>query len=180
MCLQTGDSGADGTSLYRDPDLLGHLFAGPYVLGQPDYSLVVTDEHGAAGYAFAAADTRGFEEWAETNWWPALRERYPLVDGASPDAELIRLLHVRPVVQDEVVDEFPAHLHIDLLPRLQGKRFGRTLIEMNLERLRDHGVSGVHLEVGVENHNAIAFYQHIGFTALPAALGAGLMGMRLV
>lgn len=179
VCLQTGDSGKDGTALFHDPDLLGHLFAGPYVLGQPDYALVVSDERGIAGYAFAAEDTKAFEQWAEKNWWPPLRELYPLADGDSPDAELIRLLHVRPVAQNELLAEFPAHLHIDLLPRLQGRRFGRQLIEMTLDRLRQRGVKGVHLEVGVENLNAISFYRHLGFEAHPG-LGAEVMGMRLV
>ena len=81
VCLQTGDSGRDGTALYRNPDLLGHVYAGPYVVGEPELAFVVADEHGVAGYVLAAEDTRAFEAWAETSWWPNLRS-HPLVLSA--------------------------------------------------------------------------------------------------
>ena len=29
ICLRTGKSGDDATALYRDPDLLGHIYAAP-------------------------------------------------------------------------------------------------------------------------------------------------------
>lgn len=179
VCLQTGDSGQDGTGLYRNPDLLGHVYAGPYLLGQPDYAFVVADERGVAGYAFAAEDTRAFERWAESDWWPALREQYPPLPGDSPDAELIGLLHAPRLAPAEILHDYPAHLHIDLLSRLHGKGYGRALIELILARLRERRAKGVHLVAAAENLNAIAFYRHLGFTTLSADQDDELMGMRL-
>ena len=60
VCLLTGDAGRDASTIYRNPELLGHVFVGPYIVGQPDLALVVADDAGIAGYALAAADTRGF------------------------------------------------------------------------------------------------------------------------
>lgn len=74
VCLMTGDSGRDGTALFRNPDLLGHVYVGPCVVGQPDLALVVADAGGVAGYCLAASDSRAFEAWAEAEWWPPLRE----------------------------------------------------------------------------------------------------------
>jgi hypothetical protein len=34
ICLQTGDHGTDATAQFRDPDLLGHVYAAPYGKGQ--------------------------------------------------------------------------------------------------------------------------------------------------
>ena len=41
---------------------------------------------------------------------------------------------------------------------------GRALLQEGLARLGRRGVSLCHLEVGAENHSAIAFYESFGFT----------------
>lgn len=178
VCLLTGDSGQDATALYHDLDLLGHVYVGPYVMGQPGTELVLTDDDGVAGYLLAADDTRAFEAWADAEWWPSLRERYPLRDGDTPESSLVRLIHAPERSPDEVVRDYPAHLHIDLLERARGQGLGRLLIERLLADLRTRGVRGVHLDVAVDNANAAAFYRHLGFQGLAPAPDS-LMGMRL-
>ncbi len=179
VCLQTGDSGRDATALYRNPDLLGHVYVGPYLVGQEDLATVVTDRDGVAGYLLAAADTLAFEAWTDSSWWPALRAQYPLRDDSSPDADAIRAIHAPPRAPDGIVAAYPSHLHIDLVPRAQGLGFGRTLIEGLLEQLRSRGSAGVHLDVAMDNSNAIGFYRHLGFEELDRAETGVLMGMRL-
>jgi ribosomal protein S18 acetylase RimI-like enzyme len=184
VCLQTGDAGRDATALYRDPDLLGHVFVGPYIVGEPDFARVVADDDGVGGYALAVADTRAFERWAEALWWPALRLRHPIRPGAaSPlgtqDAEMIGLIHRPPRATDAVVAEYPAHLHIDLLARFRGRGLGRALIEDLADVLRSRGVPGVHLDVAADNLNAIAFYRHLGFADIEVDGGSIVMGLRL-
>ena len=179
VSLLTGDSGRDASAIYRNPELLGHVFVGPYVVGQPDLALVVADEDGIAGYLLAAADTRAFERWAEGHWWPPLRDQYPLRAERSPDADLIELLHRPPTAGESVVGAFPSHLHIDLLERVRGKGFGRRLIDGLLDDLRSRGSTGVHLDVALDNENAIAFYRHLGFEEVERRPGALLMGLRL-
>jgi len=179
VCLLTGDGGRDGSAIYRNPELLGHVFVGPYIVGQPDLALVVADEAGIAGYALAAEDTRAFERWAEEEWWPPLREQYPLTADGSRDSELIELLYRSPFAADSVVVPFPSHLHIDLLERVRGQGYGRLLIERLVEELRLRGSSGVHLDVDIDNANAIAFYRHLGFDELERSHDALVMGLRL-
>jgi GNAT superfamily N-acetyltransferase len=179
VCLQTGDSGKDATELYRNPDLLGHVYVGPYLVVQPAHPFVDADAQGIAGYTFAAIDTRAFEAWEESEWWPSLREQYPLTRGSSPDDEVTRLLHAPESAPDEVVAEYAAHLHIDLLPRIQGQGVGRALIDRVLGSLRDRGASGVHLGVADDNENATQFYRHLGFDELTVLPGVRFMGRRL-
>ena len=57
---------------------------------------------------------------------------------------------------------YPAHLHIDLLPRLQGKGHGRKLIDTWSECVRALGASGFHLGVGAANTRAVRFYRAYG------------------
>jgi ribosomal protein S18 acetylase RimI-like enzyme len=177
--LLTGDAGQDSSAMYRDPDLIGHLYVGPYLVGEPDLALVVADEAGVAGYCLAATDTRRFEAWTEAEWWPALREHYPPIDDGSPDAELIREIHASRPASEAVVAAYPAHLHIDLLERVRGAGFGRALIERQLGQLRERGIPGVHLDVDQRNANAIAFYRHLGFVDVEVADSAYVMAVPL-
>jgi ribosomal protein S18 acetylase RimI-like enzyme len=180
VCLATGDSGRDATGLYRNPDLLGHVYVGPYIVGEPDLALVVADEHGVAGYCLGALDSRLFEAWKEADWWPELRRQHPLRAGESLDAEVIRLIHSPHLAPEQLVAEYPSHLHIDLLERARRHGHGRALIERLLERLSARGSAGVHLNVAADNPNAIAFYRHLGFVDLQPTEESLYMGRRLV
>lgn len=178
-CLLSGDAGKDATALYRDPDLLGHVYVGSYITQEAGTQLVVVDEAGSAGYLLSTDDTLHFEEWAEATWWPPLRARYPMLDDGSPDAELIRLIHQPERTPVEVAGEFPAHLHIDLQERARGTGLGRALVERLLSELRDREVAGVHLGVDASNENAIGFYEHLGFREVDREPDGLLMGLRL-
>ncbi len=179
VCLATAAAGGDASAEYRNPDLLGHVFVGPYIVGAPEHARIVADEAGVAGYLFGATDTRAFARWAEAEWWPPLRRQYPELAETSPDAEAIGLIHRPPVAPDAVIDDYPSHLHIDLLDRARGRGLGRTLVEGLADDLRARGSRGVHLEVGTANDNAIAFYRHLGFEPVLPLEGSLLMGLRL-
>jgi GNAT superfamily N-acetyltransferase len=76
----------------------------------------------------------------------------------------------RPDDLDDLYDlarRFPSHLHIDLLPRRQGRGFGRRLIETLVASLRARGSPGLHLLVGYGNPRAAGFYRHLGFAEFP-------------
>jgi len=179
VCLQTGDAGMDATSLFRDPDLLGSVYVGPYVVGEHELALVVADEEGVAGYCLAARDTVGFAAWAEREWWPALRTSFPRREPGTPDAEVIALFHEPPIAPPDIVEAYPAHLHIDLLERVRGGGWGRRLIERQLDQLAAVGVEACHLTVAPTNDNAINFYRHLGWTVLREGDGEWYMGIRI-
>lgn len=167
ICLSTGDSGADASRLYRDPDLLGHFYAAPYGVYEPDLTFVLTDEQGVCGYVLGCHDSHNFAAWMEAEWLPPLRQIYPLpaADDTSKDAAMIRLIH-KGYIPSRWADAYPAHLHIDLLPRARGHGLGRKLMNVFLGRLRERKVPGVHLGVGRRNVAAVAFYQRTGFELL--------------
>ena len=166
VCLLTGDAGKDASGMFRNPDLLGHVYVGPYILGEPDLALVAADADGVAGYCLAAKDRRAFAAWAEASWWPPLRAAFPRRDDATPDSELIDLIHAPLAVADPILDAFPAELHIDLLERVRGTRVGRRLVERQLAQLRSAGAPACHLQVDPTNGNAIGFYEHLGWRVL--------------
>ncbi|GHU85421.1 hypothetical protein FACS189473_4410 [Spirochaetia bacterium] len=77
ICLKTGAEGKDAAPQFRDPYLLGQVYAAPYLVYDPSLCFVVDDEARPAGYIVAAADTAAFVRWMETGWLPPLRRRIP-------------------------------------------------------------------------------------------------------
>lgn len=167
ICLKTGDNGADGTHLYEDHRIIGEIFAAPYAALEPAHAFVAEDDEGVAGYILGAPDTRAFEARLEADWWPALRARY--ADTTSvPSWQRTReqwdayYIHHPPANPQAVVDAAPAHLHIDLLPRLQGQGMGRQLMDAFLATVGGRA----HLGCQAPNVRAQRFYDAYGFRRL--------------
>ncbi len=171
IALKTGLSGTDATALFRDPRLVGHIYAAPYAAFEPQCAFVAEDAEGVAGYIVGCADTRAFEARLEAEWWPNLRLQYadphPTPhEGWDHDQRMSYLIHHPTRTPSRVVQDFPAHLHVNLLPRLQGRGLGGALIDRWLEVMRRAGAMGAHLGVGVANQRAIGFYRHHGLAEL--------------
>jgi len=166
IALATGDSGGDAAQLYRDPELVGRLYAAPYAVLAPEFALVVEDAAGVGGYIVGVLDTLAFEARLEAEWWPALRRQYPdpTGDPHSWNLDQVRAYqvhHPRPPPA-RIIDPYPSHLHINLLPRLQGRGLGQALIDAWLARIAAAGSRGAHLGVSPVNHRAIRFYRAYG------------------
>jgi ribosomal protein S18 acetylase RimI-like enzyme len=169
ICLRTGDAGEDATTLHGDPDLLGLVWAAPYLHHAPEHAFVVAGADDVArGYVLGALDSRAFEATLEREWWPALRERYPLQAPGRTEADqaAVALIHDPPTAVAAIAEHHPSHLHIDLLPEVQGQGLGRRLLETLLGSLADAGSPGVHLGVAARNERAIGFYRTLGFCEL--------------
>lgn len=181
ICVATGNDGSDASDSYDLPELLALHWASPHLTADPSLCTMVVDDDGPAGYLVATADTVAFEQWCQRMWWPALRERYPLgLPRRDRDQQLVELLHAPDRTPASITDGYPAHLHINLLPRAQGLGLGRALIERLVGQLQDRGVAGVHLGVSGTNARAIAFYEHLGFSTIAVEDDGGfIMGLRL-
>lgn len=188
VCLKTGDAGDDGGPVYgEDPDALGRLFVGPYLAFEPELALVLEDAAGVCGYALAALESQAFYARYDAEWRPDLVARYPA--PATDPATWTRLQQVYDWYRQqdyfcpEPYPDYPSHLHIDLLPRAQGRGHGRALMTQLLDRLRERGSPGVHLGMWARNARAYAFYMRLGFQELArvgtAQDGSIYMGRRL-
>lgn len=177
ICLLTAGGGGDGTHLFREPRLPGDLYAAPYALLEPSLALVAEDAAGVGGYVVSALDSADFERRLERDWLPGLRARYPepppeVAAGLSePEQFALRYIHHPFGTDARLARAYPSHLHIDLLPRLQGRGMGRHMMTAFVGLLAEQGSPGVHLHVGRSNQRAPGFYRRLGFTELPSARG---------
>lgn len=186
ICVRTAASGADASGLLADDRLWADVYALPYVKRHPEFAFVIENDEGrAAGYILGAPDTNAFERWFRDSWWPGVSSRYsrhvaaPTVEGTERTTRIISYAEGRGHSPEPFAEDYPAHLHIDLLPELQGAGWGRRIMETFLDALRSEGVPGVHLGVGLDNAGAIAFYPRLGFQKLPSGPGALWFGQTL-
>ena len=183
ICLRTGDAGRDATPLHADPDLLGLVWAQPYLELEPAHAYVaVDDDGGLLGYVLGTPDSRAFESRAESAYWPGVRLRYPAgpAPGRTPaDAEAVALVHRPPTAPEGLLADHPGHLHVDLLPAAQGRGGGRLLVTTVLDSLAAAGCAGVHVGVDPRNEPALGFYRRLGFVDLAPVPGVVHLGVRL-
>jgi ribosomal protein S18 acetylase RimI-like enzyme len=171
ISLATGFAGSDASHLYDDPQLMGHIYSAPYASLEPELSLVVEDREGVAGFAVGAIDTPAWEGRLEQEWWPSLRQRYAAPPEADKDSwnhdqRRAFMIHHPSRAPAVVVQKYPAHLHMNLLPRLQGHGIGSRLFEDWLAIAVARGATAIHVAVNHANARAILFWRKLGFAEL--------------
>ena len=147
------------------------MFCRYYLEREPENCFVAVDENeNVIGYTYGAADYDNYQN----NFGDYIR--------AVADIENRKFLNdALTEMYDHAIykDEFPAHLHIDILPAYQSKGIGSRLIKAFCDNLKEQGVKGVMLIVGTENEGARRFYERNGFTLLQDMPTGAAYGMKL-
>ena len=181
ICLKTGNSGQDATRLFSDPLVLGHIYVGPYMEFEPQSVFILEDDQGPCGYIMGVLDSQTYYQWMHSEWLPKIRVDYKKPTG-NPDTwdetEKITNLLFHPVSQ-RLLPDFPAHLHIDLLSRAQGKGQGKLMMDRFIDYLRYNNIPGVHLELSSSNDRAFNFYRKYGMQELDRDNESIIMGYYL-
>jgi ribosomal protein S18 acetylase RimI-like enzyme len=179
VCVRTGDKGNDATGKFAQPRLLPDIFAGPYLHFEPGLAFVVEDGDRAVGYVLGTANTTAFVRAYREKWLPLVAPRYPGPPPApsTPDEHFLAFFHSPEQMLMPELDDYPAHLHIDILPSHQGRGYGRRLVESFLGAAALAGAPRAHLTVSAANTRATGFYLKLGFEHLPVDVsGVVLLG----
>lgn len=168
ICMRTAEAGGDARHLYRDQDLMPNIFAAPYVYLEPELAFVVDNGTRAVGYIVGTSDTPRFVKEYRERWLPLVRDQHPAPVGkpTTRDEQMAALLHWPERMLVPEMADYPAHLHIDLLPEYQGQGYGRALSFTFFDALAAAGARRVHLAMLSENTGARRFYDRIGFHEL--------------
>jgi ribosomal protein S18 acetylase RimI-like enzyme len=171
ICVRTALDGGDSRQLYPDPELMPSIFAAPYAVLEPELAFVVDDGERAVGYVVGTADTAAFVKRFRNEWLPGLARRYPPPERepVTPTEVMVGLMHLPERMLLPDLEQYPAHLHIDLLPSHQRMGHGRELMDALFAALRSAGVARVHLGMVTANTAARAFYDRLGFHEIPVA-----------
>jgi ribosomal protein S18 acetylase RimI-like enzyme len=169
VCVKTGHAGKDATGIYPDPDLLPNIFAAPFLAAEPELGFVAADDDGqAVGYVLGTADAVGYAAWFRSTWLPVMALRYPKREAPlkSWDDVMVKVLHDPDHIVKAELADYPAVVHINLLPAFQGQGLGRGLMDSFLGALSDRDVPAVHLATASVNTGGRAFYEKMGFREL--------------
>jgi len=173
ICLQTAGAGGDASGEVFYSDLLGDLFVGPYHASQLSMAEVLCDEDGIVGYLLMTSDTKSFQKWFRTHWLREMRKKWPISGLMKPftdtDVALWESLTEDQTYHPSWMRQYPAHLHLSLLPRYQGQGIGARWVSRAEEMLLHQACSGVHVSVHPENCRAQNFFSRAGYAFIDHA-----------
>lgn len=166
ICIKTASPIFQGKKLTETA--LVEVYCRYYIEQEPESCFVVVDQNDVAkGYILCAKDYESYKKvFKATNL-----KTWNL-------ATLIMGNFALNSIKD-YVKEYPAHLHIDLLPECQGQGYGRKLIDSLVSHLKEHQIKGLMLHVSMDNEGARKFYKKCGFQILHAKKKDVLMGMKI-
>lgn len=189
ISLATGHKGEDASHLYDDPRMMGHIYSAPYANLSPKTCFIAVQDNEVAGYIVGTHDTKTFEQNLEKNWWPGLREEYPCPNVASKlnwtaDQKRAALIHHPERTPTQIIDRYPAHLHMNLHSNAQGQGLGPALLKKWIDHARSCGVDGVFIGANIHNTRAINFWQKQGFQNInhllkPKTVRASYFGIKI-
>lgn len=182
ISLKTALSGLDGTDFFFDPFCVGHYYAAPYLFFEPDLCFVaLNNNQRPSGYIVGTSNTEAFNKWMQEVWLPPLRAQYRNRTQwkCKSEEQIVSMICKGP---GEGIWEhvgYPAHMHIDLLPEVQGRGLGKGLMLTFFEAVKKKGVNGVHLGVDGRNTHAIGFYEKMGMITLKNLQWGTIFGKHL-
>lgn len=162
-----------GDNLKYEPawTISSYLWCHPYPILCPKTCFLLDDGTGqAVGYTLGTPDTIDFAARWPSQFLPPVLESLSQDQLQAKDATTASLLpQIYHPDQAEafslpgMVEKWPAHLHIDILPSHQAKGWGARMIGTLLEALKGAGATGVHLGMDPQNAGALKFYLRLGF-----------------
>ncbi|EJU05154.1 acyl-CoA N-acyltransferase [Dacryopinax primogenitus] len=186
ICLLTGNYGTSAEHLHSRGELLGLVYAEPYVLRDGTFAFVLVDsaereegEEGTeerkeevVGYIIGAYDTALYEAERGRDWFPLLAKKYPVgSEGTDADKYYYGLFASPPKTGQDVLSIYPSHLHIDILPAYQRTGWGRKMVHTIIEHLSSKGYKGVWAGIDSRNEAGRRWYIKLGFRRVESEVG---------
>ena len=165
ICYITGDPKLK--QIFPDKQLFGMFWCLYYVWFEPENCFVAVDSetNKVIGYILSTKDTEKQEKHFKSKMTQKIKARRKELHLQTFRSRvytyfIINKIHTRK--RRLLYKNYPAHLHIDILPQYQRKGIGHRLMQTLEKHLESNNVIGYHLEVGVNNKLGISFYQKYG------------------
>lgn len=172
ICCETADSGKPVERFFHDREVFGDLLTRYYTDVEPESSWVVEEDGRVVGYLTGCLDTRRFLRVMIWRIVPAAVVRAcgrgTLFQGMTRRllAANWRMALGGTASDGELLNNFPAHLHVNLQNGFRGQQAGRRLVEAFCAQARTMSVAGIHLQVSADNEAGCRFFGRLGFREL--------------
>ncbi len=142
-----------------------------YIEIEPENCFVATDENDkAVGYIISTENFDKFKEIYMADYYTRIKKwEYRRRKSAR-----------RTIIPHEKhKQDYPAHLHIDILPEYQRMGLGHKLTDALVEQLKAKDVKGIMLTTWIKNEKGRGFYDKYGFTLLEEMKNCAVYGLKL-
>ncbi len=181
----TGFLGEDlaGTGLFDDRRLFALVNTDGYLRFLPSNCYVAIDESDGrvAGYILGAVDSKLWERiFTRRMYWRIAARAFLVSWWKYPESFRHVLSWARHYVDvsEPYFADYPAHLHINVLPGFQRRGIGDGLMRLFEERILAQGATGVHLVTSNRNVKALPFYAKHGYAVLADMPGTYYRGIN--
>lgn len=167
-CLNSEGPSPDGK---RIDNFVLNTYCDYYLEKEPQNCFVAVDENDKAiGYVICTEDYDRYYNCFIKEYVPRL-----------PKYDLILRYRARnsSIPQRKHKAEYPAHLHIDVLPEYQRQGVGHMLVDALCAHLKAKGIKGVMLTTGESNEKGRGFYNKYGFDLLEIYKDDAVYGLKL-
>ncbi|MDD5730793.1 MAG: GNAT family N-acetyltransferase [Candidatus Omnitrophica bacterium] len=172
ISCDTADKGEPVENFFPDRRLIADLLT-IYYTKYESGSLLVAEFNGKViGYLTGCLDSRRYQKLMAVSIAPfaVLKALFRGVLFYRKTWRLLKslfLLWLKGGASREInIDDYPAHLHINIRKGFRGKRIGHRLVEKFMEYMKEKGVSGIHVSVAGNNLLSQKFFEGLGFTQL--------------
>lgn len=148
------------------------MFCRYYIEKEPENCFVCTDDNDkAVGYIFGVTN---FQKYLKS-FTDYIEEIKEICNGKYFQSAMDE------IYEHQIYEkEYPAHLHINILPQYQSNGIGTHLITRFCNRLKEENIEGVMLVVDTDNTGARRFYEKNGFDILHENPKSSAYGKKLI
>ncbi|MEU6642807.1 GNAT family N-acetyltransferase [Saccharomonospora sp. NPDC046836] len=180
--------GSPTESLWGHPESEAAIYLDPYFELLPDSLFVAVIDGSMAGYLTGCPDGSLLPSENERMSRAISRHRLVVRPGPARFFGRAMLDSMRAAIRREPTagelddPRWPAHLHINVELRARGTGAADALMTAWLDRLRELGSPGCHLQTASENTRAVRFFTRMGFVPhgpTPAIPGLRHAGKRV-
>lgn len=166
--------GLEGRDYFNDRRLFYLIFIAYYARYEPEHFFVAEDTESGQVFGFICGtlDTeKQVQRFKRLMLWRLIVRAVFFTSWRYPKTMLTALklafmLIDEPAIANPEVnlqEQYPAHLHINILPEYQRTGTGSRLISTFENHLKNQGVCGVHLGTTSRNTKAVPFYKKHGY-----------------
>jgi len=172
ICCDTADAGQPVEKFFPNREVFADLLTNYYTEFEPQSTFVADNGGEVVGYTTGCLDTKRFLRTMKRRIVPAIFFK-ALVRGVLWHPQTVRLLRANLGLwlksghrTGPALDDYPAHLHVNVRQGFRGQKVGQRLVEKFCQRALAAAVRGVHAGVSAENAQARHFFQGLGFVEL--------------
>jgi ribosomal protein S18 acetylase RimI-like enzyme len=173
ICYKTGWSGEDltGKNIFNDKKSFAMVYVLYYIEHEPDNCFVALENGNVIGYVIGTVNTSNQKEFFRKKIYPKIVLRKIFITSWKyPESvkNLTQLLKttIASNMDKKILLNYPAHLHINVLKKHQGKGIGSMMLTKFIEHMKQNEIAGIHLGTSSQNQKAISFYKKFGFIKL--------------